>query len=297
MKNLEIRPEDRFATTCSGIVSGVITILLVILAVVFPLYYEDAYFNIIQAKYRFYYVSILITAIVLLILALVMLFIDLKEFQGEHYKTILKCLHPTRWKQTFSVADFAVLAYWFICIISTFQSEYLYESFWGNEGRYSGLFLISLYVFFYFAVTRLWKPKSWILQLFLISGVILCIIGITDYFKMDILQFRVHINPKQSTLFTSTLGNINTYTAYIALLLGYAASMFAQSKKMPATLWYYICLIVFFFAIIMGCSDNAYLALGILFAGLPFYLFRTKQGVFRYLIMGTSFVTVIQCIA
>ena len=297
MKIQETKPEDQFASTCTGVVSGILNVLLVVLTAVFPLYYEDAYFNIIQAKYRFYYLSILSAAIILFLVAAVMLFIDFKEFKGEHLKNIINRLRPANWKDTFSFADMAVLIYWLICAISTLQSEYVYESFWGNEGRYSGLFLITLYVFFYFIVTRLWRPNKWVLQLFLLSGIVMCVIGITDYFQMDILHFRVHIKPSQSAIFTSTLGNINTYTAYIALLLGFAASMFARAEKLLPLLWYYVCLIIFFFAIIMGCSDNAYLALGILFAGLPFCLFRTKQGVFRYLVIASSLVTVIQCIA
>ena len=297
LKNLESMPEDRFASTCSSIMSGVITVLLVLLAAIFPLYIENAYFNIIQAKYRFYYVSILVTAIILLVLALIMLFIDLREFQGEHYKKLLSRFAPANIRHTFFVSDVAVLVYWFSCVISTLQSEYLYESFWGNEGRFCGLFLITLYVFFYFIVTRLWKPQKWILELFLISGVILCLIGITDYFKMDIFHFRDHISKKQANIFTSTIGNINTYTAYIALLIGYVSCMFAKSRRFLSSLWYYSCYVISVFAIIMGCSDNAYLALGMLFAFLPFYLFQSRQGIVRYLTLGASFITVVLCVS
>lgn len=297
LKNPETIQEDHFATTCAQIMSGVLTILLVLLSAVFPLYIENAYFNIIQAKYRFFYVCIIATAVILLALSLIMLFIDLKEYKGEHCKNIFLYFTPANIKKTFSVSDAAVLLYWLSCAISTLQSEYLYESFWGNEGRFCGLFLITLYVFFYFIITRLWKPQKWILELFLISGVILCLVGITDYFKMDIFHFRDHISVKQANIFTSTIGNINTYTSYVALLIGYSASMFVKSRKLFSDLWYYVCYVISVFAIIMGCSDNAYLALGFLFAFLPFYLFRSKQDVLRYLTLIASFITVIQCIS
>ena len=297
LNNLKSLPEDRFASTCSQIMSGVLTVLLVLLAAVFPLYIENAYFNIIQAKYRFFYVCIITTAIILLVIALIMLFIDLKEFDGEHCRNIFSALAPANIKKTFCIADAAVLLYWLSCIISTLQSEYLYESFWGNEGRFCGLFLITLYVFFYFIITRLWKPQKWILELFLISGVILCLVGITDYFKMDIFHFRDHISVKQANIFTSTIGNINTYTSYVALLIGYSASMFVKSRKLFSGLWYYACYVIAVFAIIMGCSDNAYLALGMLFAFLPFYLFQSKQDTLRYLTLIASFITAILCIS
>ena len=71
----------------------------------------------------------------------------------------------------------------------------------------------------YFVVSRFWKVQGWILQLFLISGMIMCVIGITDYFQLDLLDFRGKIKPEQSTIFTSTVGNINTYTAYVAIIM------------------------------------------------------------------------------
>ena len=46
----------------------------------------------------------------------------------------------------------------------------------------------------------------------------------------------------------------------------------------------------------MGCSDNAYLALGALFGCLPFVLFKSRRGIKRYLLMLATFGTVIQCI-
>lgn len=92
------------------------------------------------------------------------------------------------------------------------------------------------------------------------------------------------------------VGNINTYTAYIALMLGAASAMLAEETSILRIIWYYICIIVGFFAIIMGCSDNAYLALGALFGGLPFILFQSRTGIKRYLLIVVTFCTVIQCI-
>ena len=106
---------------------------------------------------------------------------------------------------------------------------------------------------------------------------ILCLIGITDYFQLDVLNFRGNMRPEQSTIFTSTIGNINTYTAYVAIVMGVAAGGFAAAKGRLQTIWYYVCMTVAFFAIIMGCSDNAYLALGAMFwFSAVYYVFYQK---------------------
>ena len=288
--------QDYFAETCSSIISGVISFFLLVLVTVFPLIYDNSYFNILPTKYKCYYLTTIGMMAILLVLTIIMLVIDLKEYHGNHARSLLIKLAPRNWKTTFHAADAAVLVFWLTTLISTLQSDYLFESFWGNEGRFSGLFLLTLYVSAYFIVSRFWKMKPWLPEAFLISGIILCLIGITDYFQLDVLNFRGHIKPEDSAIFTSTIGNINTYTAYVALLMGLSAAMFTTAKSLLKSIWYYSCMVITFFAIIMGCSDNAYLALGALFGFLPFVLFRSRRGIRRYLMMLASFFTVIPCI-
>lgn len=288
--------QDSFKETCVSVISGTISVFLLALVTLFPLIYHNAYFDILETKYKCYYIIVIGMLAVCLVLSLVMMAVDFNEYKGIHTKELFGRLAPRNWKKTFHIADAAVLVFWLMNLISTLQSEYLYEAFWGNEGRYTGLFLTTLYVAFYFLISRCWKMKGWILELFLVSGMIMCVIGITDYFQMDILNFRGNIKPEQSTIFTSTVGNINTYTAYVAIVMGLAAAMFATAKNVVRGTWYYICMVVAFMAIIMGCSDNAYLALGALFAVLPFVMFQSRMGICKYLIILASFFSVIQII-
>lgn len=294
-----VEHNDSFSETCSNIISGVISFFLLLLVTVFPLVYHNSYYDILETKYRWYYGLVGGMLAVVLVLAIIMLAIDQMENQGEHAARLFTKLKPKNWRSTFYAADAAVVVFWLVLVISTLQSEYFYESFWGNEGRYSGLFLLTLYVAVYFVISRFWTMKGWVLEAFLISGLIVCYIGITDYFQLDVLHFRSGIkalHPDQSAIFTSTMGNINTYTAYVALIMGVATAMFTTAKKPGRVVWYYICMVVTFFAIIMGCSDNAYLALGALFSFLPLALFRSRMGIKRYLLMLATFSTVIQCI-
>lgn len=290
------REVDSFVSTCSSVISGTITFFLTLLVFVFPLIYHKGYTDILETKYwTFCAIAIGMLAVVA-VLALIMLVIDKKENGGIYSAELFSALKPANWKKTFSIVDVGVLIFWAFAGISTLQSEWLYEAFWGNEGRYSGFFLITIYVLCYFVISRFWQAKKWILEGFLISGMIMCIIGITDYFQLDILNFRGNIKPSQSTIFTSTVGNINTYTAYVAMIMAVAAGRFATEKQTGKSLWYYGCLVISFFAIITGCSDNAYLALGAMFAFLPFVMFSTKRGVLRYGVMTATFMTVILCI-
>lgn len=295
--NLEISNDrDDFSKRYRSAMNRAINCVLLFLMIVFPLVYDNSFYNIGETKYMCFYLSVLCMAALVLAVFLVMAFADYSRYGGEHIKEGLKSLAPRNWRTTFHAADVAVIVFWLLCCVSTLQSEYVFEAFWGNEGRYSGLFLITIYVILYFMVSRLWKPNGVIIQAFLIGGMIVCIIGLTDYFQMDLLHFREGVSLAQAQIFISTLGNINTYTACVAMVMAAAAAMFATSRKLLSCVWYYTALVISFFAIITGCSDNAYLAIGALFVFLPFVLFRSRRGIVRYMIIIATFAAVIQCI-
>ena len=289
--------EERFVSTNTAIINEIISLCILMLMIIFPLIYDDAYANIMDVKYVSYYIPVIMMLGLLLIAAVIMAIMDKKKYEGRYTKKVLSGLLPKNWKKTLLVSDAAVLVFCLAVGISTFHSEYFFESFWGNEGRYSGMFLMTLYVAAYLVISRFWKLREWYLEVFLVTGLIMCIFGITDYFRMDILHFRgPYTDPSESDIFTSTIGNINSFTAYVGMVMGFSGAMFITEEKGRRMIWHYICLVISFFAIIMGCSDNAYLSMGALFGLLPFVVFKNRECVKRYFIMLASFFTVLFCI-
>ena len=271
----------------SALLSHIIDIFTFLILCLFPLFVMDKYYNILQAKYYFY-----IGSVILLVIAVI--------FAGciEHNK-LEKYITSFKWNdliKKFSVTDVALLVFLIIAGISTISADDVYESFWGNEGRFSGLFLLCLYGVAYFCVTRFGKLKRWYLDAFLIANMLVCIFGITDYFKMDLLHFKVGMLEEQKFMFTSTIGNINTYTALVGMVTAVSAVLFAVEDKWKKQSFYFVSLVISFFALVMGISDNAYLSLAALFGFLPLYLFKNKKGVKSYLLILTAFFSVIQCI-
>ncbi len=275
-------------------VSGMMTWILVFFALYFPLTYDDYYFNILETKYQTYYVFMFILFAAVGVVYLSLYVMDKRTFDGK-LKLAPYMLSVEERKKN-KISEIALIGFWFFALVGTIFSDYQYESFWGNEGRYSGLFLITIYTIGYFVIRYFWYFSSKVIQAFLISGVLLMLLGITDYFQMDILSFRTRIDPSQATLFVSTLGNINSYTAYVAIVMGVSSGLFLFEKNGKRLYWYYSIMVISFFSIIMGNSDNAYLAIGALLGFAPLLLFSTKRGIFRYLIMLASFVTVIYLI-
>lgn len=296
----KIKEQQKGNTLCGigiSIYSRIMLLFTIVTLTIFPLFYDKYYFNILRAKYAFFYVSVLCAFGLCVIATLILAFIDQKEFGGQTRKGLLKNISPkVLWRNT-SLVEKTLLFFLIFAIISTIQSDYMYEAFWGNEGRYSGLFLISLYVLTVFLISRFGKIRKWHLELFLISSLLVGLFGITDYFNMDILKFKVNVKPGDAGSFTSTMGNINTYTAYIALAVGVSAGLFATEKNIFRATLHYAITLVMFFAIITGQSDNAYLALGALFGLLPLITFTTRMGVKRYALLAAGFMTILKVIA
>lgn len=289
------KKENLFIHKYNSMMNESVEIAIFVLVTVFPLIFHNAYYDILGTKYRCYTLCILVLGGAVLFLSLFMMGLDFKNFHGSHTKSLLSRLHPRNWKTVFCAADAMVLVFWLTALISTLQSKFTHEAFWGNEGRYSGLFLLTLYVISYFLISRFWTLNGHLFDLFLASGMIMCVFGITDYFQMDILNFRGN-DPSSIPSFTSTIGNINTYTAYVGMLLGFAAAMFVFEKTVRRAIWYYICIVISLIAIILGRSDNAYLSLAAIFIFLPFVLFNSKKGVWKYLVLLATFFTAIQTV-
>lgn len=278
------------------IISILTALFLIAILFVFPIYYRDFYFDILKAKYQFYYISVLVMFAGVTITALVMLVVDIVQYGGRYTTQFLNRFSIKKIKQTLTIPDIALISFLIIATLSTALSDYVFEAFWGNEGRFTGLFLLLLYGVSFLIISKLAQFKNWYLELFLISSVMVCAFGITDYFNLNILHFKDNIDPKQYNIFMSFMGNINTYTAYLSLVLGVSSVLFASAKKVRTCIWYFLCLVLAIFAIITGQSDNAYLAILALFSVLPFYMFKNWSGIRRYIVILASFFSVVQLI-
>lgn len=269
--------------------TSVVNIFVYVILCIFPLFYRNYYFDILEAKYAFYWIAVVSLALILLVMAL--------YYKWDDINAYFKGFTIKKWIKSLIMPDWAMLSFLIVAVISTLLSDYKYEAFWGNNGRYSGLFLISLYCLSYFIITRLSKFRERFLDMFLISGTLVGLFGITDFFQMDILNFKVNMKPEQIPSYTSTIGNINTYTAFIALVMAISFVLFATSKDTKKMLVYYACYIISTIAIIMGLSDNAYLSIAALFGLSPLYLFANRRGVKRYAFGILGFLAVVKGIA
>lgn len=281
-----------------GFLNIVVDIFVLLILVGQMLVYDDFYFNILQTKYKYYCVCTLGMIGLFLLYGLV----KLEPFKIARWNKIWpprikKWLKGKRFQDIFNSTDVMMVLFITVALISTALSPFMYEAFWGNKGRYVGGFFLLLNTVVYFCVSKCYKVKGWHIQMFLLSGMAMCLFGISDYFAMDLLHFKVNMDPGQYDFFTSFIGNINTFTACVALVMAMSGVLFASCTHIAELVWYGICVVISFFAIITGQSDNAYLALMAFFGFLPLYLFRSRKGFLRYFLLIALFLSTMQGVA
>lgn len=255
---------------------------------IFPLIYNDFYFDILQTKY---YTVLTLSIIMILALTVICGFAGgFKNF----FENLNKKGFVVWFKEEFSIWDICIMVFWLMSALSTaFAGRFIMESITGDKGRYSGLLLISIYVILYFTVSRMFSFGKVYFTVFLAVSIPVCLFGYTDYFNMDILGFKEKISPEQWPIFTSTIGNINTYTAVLAFYIAIAGTLFittpfksdnGRGESIGKIVFYYVIMLMNFIALTMGTSDNGYLTLAAFFGLVPFVAFRTMEGVRRFIL-------------
>ena len=149
--------------------SWIVSVYLCVVFGAFPLYFHNYYYDILVSKYQFYWLSTVAMLASCLIAAIVFACMDLKRFGGAHVRHFFCAFRPSELKkQPFAYKALAV--FWGLALISTVLSDYVYESFWGNEGRFSGFFLITLYVLGTIVSSKYGRMRKWYLDVFLASS-------------------------------------------------------------------------------------------------------------------------------
>ncbi len=185
--------------------------------------------------------------------------------------------------------DVCLIIFLVVAIISTCQSDYVYEAFWGNEGRFTGLFLHLIYIAGFFVISRLYRFKGLAFVYLLSCGYASPSFGITDYFRLDLLGFKENVAAEDVDAFTSTFGNINTYITFIGILFGALSALFVMEDKGWKAVLSFAGYMITVVAMIMSNSENGILAAAFIFCFLPLFAFRYMRGIERYLLLLSGF--------
>ena len=275
--------------------SKVVSIYVLTIFAVFPCFSTNRYYGILEDKFYFFWYATAAAAVLFLLARLTE-----GESGGQSEKTFKKAKTASAEKTGVLKAlkarlfpsDYAALALLLATAVSTAFSEWPFEAFWGNQGRYQGLFLWIFYFIAYFLTAHFYEPKRSHFDVFLLAGLYVAGLAVLDYMGLDVRNWKEGSQDPRLLSFSSTIGNVNSLTAVLGVYAAVSAALFSlERKSIVRQLCYWLSTLVFFMGLIAGVSDNAVLSLAALFALLPFLAFRLRGGLRRWLLVLCAFCT------
>ena len=249
---------------------------LLALFVLIPLYFENAYFNILDAKYHAFCVVYAVAAVPMIVLLA--------------HRAVKREFLPL------DLTDVGVICFAAVALVSSAFSGRFTESFFGTDGWFVGSLAILAAALTYFFVSRCYTYRQNLLIPVYAVNVIIFLFGILHFAGADVFGMHDGILQKQYYQYLSTLGNTNWCAGYLCLFVP-AAFVFFLSAKSKAT--YRINLIFLTFALAMVLliiSDGVYLGLGFcLFFAIPFAfksILRVRRTALLGLIFGVEALTI-----
>lgn len=230
-------------------------IYCVILFLIFPLYFQNSYINILEAKTGFFVISSVIYLVGCIIIMLPPIFLK----KGENEKKA----EERKKKYLLSPVDFFCAVLLFSIAVSVIMDDNRSEIIWGINGRYFGAAVLVLCVGIYYCFSRwfCWNTLFW--WSCLVGAGIVSILAALNRFNIDILKMYEVIDPAQTQEYLSTIGQINILSGFLCIFLPLFTGLFLYSEKRFSKIFYGLGNILVYIAGICSNSDSFFLAVGI----------------------------------
>ncbi len=234
--------------------------------IVVPLYVENRYFNILQAKGHAFDAGCIAGAILIAFSVL-----------GNKYVTKLK---PKA-----SLTDAGIVIMACAAIISCFLCGSFKAAFWGEQGWCVGgfAFLMGAFIYMYLSKSFYMSQNFW-LPVIAVNAFIF-VVGIMHSVGTDVLGIHKNIDPSQFYQYISTIGNVNWFSGYLCLLIPMFACFYIGAKGIASQIIYILILALGELNMVLSGSDSLLLGLGVCaFFALP-HMFRTKSSAARFSVL------------
>lgn len=250
------------------------------MTIAIPLYVENRYFNILQAKGHAFDAGCILGLLLIV-------------FASLRNREIVKL------KPSWSLIDAGLIVMAFAAVVSSILSESFKDAFLGEKGWCIGgfAFLMAALMYLYLAKSFSFKQNCW-MPVIAINGFIF-ITGILHSAGKDALGLHENIYPDQFYQYISTIGNVNWYVGYLCLLIPMMACFFIEAEKLISQTIYLMVLALGEINMVLTGSDGLYLGIGVCaFFAVP-YMLRDKRAAGRFfvlvLIYGLALVVVSVC--
>lgn len=210
-----------------------------------PIYTHDMLYDISIAKYLFFvYATILFCVL--------WLFIEKVEIK----KSIFSKTNKEDWLYLF----FLVCAF-----ASSLGSEYPKKAMTGEAGRHIGFWTYVISGCAFAFIVTIPYIKKYVFYIWGMSSIIVGIIGISNHFGKDPLNFFAEMYDDQIPFFVSTMGNVDFFSAYMAFVFVFFSMLFIKTSRLSEKILGAVTGIISGMAVNSTCADAGYIMI-ILFA-------------------------------
>lgn len=265
--------------------TGTIASLFVILLLgFFPLFFQDGYFNITNAKRMFFYFCGTGLVILTSVLAGIGYLQERKESRimkdrlsqdsTKKVKEILGKIPVTSW----FVAGFLISV-----LIATIFSVYPFESFYGTDGRKLDAIVFLLCIATYVILGKFLQPGIWMAWIFLISNGLVSLFMVLQFWGINVLHMWDGMVATEIGMFASTIGNVNACASYFCIALPVGMVLFYLSDELISEVLYGIFLLLGFFGAYATTSDSWILGVGTAFLILLCFSMKNHDYMERFI--------------
>lgn len=221
-----------------------INVYLLLILLVLPLYMQEGFVMLGNAKYLFFrnvtLFFIIVTTVILLAAA-----------AGNRGKKRTPMISAT---------DAAALLFGCSAVLSWCFSADRHDAWWGAPGWYMGLLSQLMFVWIYFAVSRWRGEQREVLWAFFIGAVAVMSLGILNRYAFDPLSVFDGLDDWNREHLLSTIGNANWYCGYVSVASAvciYFAFARDRAQRAAGTVGSLLC----FWTIMTQGSEGGYLIL------------------------------------
>lgn len=246
----------------------------------FPLFYQNKYFNIKEAKLKFFNICS-IGLVILTVIFVCAGWLEKRRTEGWkkrpeqekwNIKEMLSKMQTTSW--------FAVI-FFLAVILSTVFSVYPEESFYGRNGRMLGAIVFLLCIFVYGILGKYLKPGIWMAWIFLISNTVVVMISVLQFWGLDFLGMSENV--VDITSFVSTIGNKNAYAGYLCMILPIGMVLYYLSEMPFSKIIYGLFLVLGFYGAFVTTADSWILGVGISFVVMLWFSLTDNHNMKHFL--------------